>query len=226
MSSDGTRKQTRTWDAPSNGQTINLVDSDDVAIAEAPSGPVAAALAPGDQRPRKNTLERFNDEMSVLDRPLEGEVEYFDEAPPPSRLKGVALFMGIVAVVGLGGGFVMARRHAASAPVAAIPAQAPVAVTPAPEPAATAPVPPEPPKPEPTVLAAAAPAAAEAPAAPAVAEDDATDEDSVQPAPSSHGAWNKVKSKSGHAKHSRSSAKSAHGSSKHVAGKHGSSRHH
>ena len=228
MSSDGTRKQTRGWDISPMGQMINIVDSDDVAVEEPPSGPVAAAAAAPtsaamDQRPRKNTLERFNDEMSVLERPLEGEAEYFDEAPPPSRWKRAGVFVGIVAIVGLGGGFAMSRRNAAVIAVAQAPATA-AAVA-----ATTAAVPPAAAKPEPTVLAAAAPAAAaEAPAAPTAAEDDATEEDSAQPAPSSHGAWDKVKSRSAHAKHSRStSGKTAHHSaSKHVAGKHASSRHH
>ena len=34
-----------------------------------------------DSRPRKTTLENFNDELAILDRPLEDEVEYYDERP-------------------------------------------------------------------------------------------------------------------------------------------------
>ena len=34
-----------------------------------------------DSRPRKTTLENFNEELALLDRPLEGEVEYYDERP-------------------------------------------------------------------------------------------------------------------------------------------------
>src|SRR3954454_2788048 len=63
-------------------------------------------------RVRKSTLDVFTDEMAVLDRPPEGEVEYADEAPRPSRLRGVALFAGIVLGMGLGGGVILSRRHA------------------------------------------------------------------------------------------------------------------
>ena len=34
-----------------------------------------------DPRPRKTTLENFNDELAVLDRPLDGDVEYYDDRP-------------------------------------------------------------------------------------------------------------------------------------------------
>ena len=34
-----------------------------------------------DSRPRKTTLENFNEELAILDRPLEGDVEYYDERP-------------------------------------------------------------------------------------------------------------------------------------------------
>src|SRR3954469_13782987 len=106
MSSNGTRKETRGWEISSTGQMIN-VSTDDVAIEELPpSGPIvvgAAGTAPVPHAPppaprqrardsdamamldrprgRKSTLDSFNEEMAVLDRPLEGEVEYADEAP-------------------------------------------------------------------------------------------------------------------------------------------------
>src|SRR5690348_2122766 len=122
MSSNGTRKQTQAFEATektASGRMFNIT-TDDVAIEELPySGPtvVNAPLspptpsAPTEQararkdsdamsalnrpRVRKSTLEKFNDEMSLLDRPIDGDVEYVDEAPPKSRMRGVALFAGI-----------------------------------------------------------------------------------------------------------------------------------
>ena len=38
-----------------------------------------------DSRPRKTTLETFNEELAILDRPLEDDVEYIDERPPRRR---------------------------------------------------------------------------------------------------------------------------------------------
>ena len=69
-------------------------------------------------RARKSTLDTFNDELAVLDRPLEGDVEYADEAPRPSRMRGVALFAGVVLGMGLAGGAILSRRHAAAPPSA------------------------------------------------------------------------------------------------------------
>ena len=224
MGSDGTRKQTRGWNISPSGQMINIVNSEDIAIEEPPSGPVAAAPPPAPERlrPRRNTLDTFNDEMSVLDRPLEGEVEY--EEPRPSRWGRLGMFVGIVAAVGIGGGFALSRRHAALTLVAE--ASTPAAAT-APAVAAPAPAAPAPAAARPTVLAAASPAA-EAAAAPVAADDDAGDDDSAQPAPASPVAWDKVKTKSGHGKRSRlpSGKTSHHHSSKHaIARKHSSSRH-
>jgi hypothetical protein len=249
MSSNGTRKETRGWEISSTGQMVNI-STDDVAIEELPpSGPIAVkaggtpppvpyappkktndvitdAMAMLDRppRPRKSTLDAFNDEMAVLDRPLEGDVEYAEEAPRPSRMRGVALFAGIVLGMGLGGGVILSRRHAAPPPSAQ-------AVQPAmPTPATAA----APPAAAPTVLAAqVAPTpgapAAEAATAPAADEDDAANEDAA-PAPGSHAAWGKVKGKTGHGKASRAaSGKSSHhrsASKRTVSAKHSSSRHH
>jgi hypothetical protein len=54
-------------------------------------------------RPRRSTLETFNDELAVLDRPIEGDVEYCDEVPPTRwlRLRTVVAALFVVA----GGGF-------------------------------------------------------------------------------------------------------------------------
>src|SRR3954465_12997143 len=130
MSSNGTRKETRGWEISSTGQMIN-VSTDDVVIEELPpSGPIVVgaggtappvppaaprkpardsdAMAMLDRpRGRKSTLDNFNEEMAVLDRPLEGDVEYADEAPRRSRMRGVALFAGVVLGMGLGGGVML-----------------------------------------------------------------------------------------------------------------------
>src|SRR5690349_6737802 len=122
MSTNGTRKQTRAWETGTTGKMISI-DTDDVPIQEIVSDSVptvvskeALRLADEEQqrRGRRSTLENFNDEMSVLDRPIENDVEYFDEAPKPSRWKGVALFAGVVIGMGMGGGVVLSRRHAAA----------------------------------------------------------------------------------------------------------------
>ena len=63
---------------------------------------MSAARNDDPPRGRKSTLECFNDELSVLERPLESDVEYFDD-PPPSRWRGrgVAVIVA-AAVVGCG----------------------------------------------------------------------------------------------------------------------------
>ena len=73
----------------------------------------AMAMLNRPPRERKSTLDTFNDEMAVLERPIEGDVEYVDEAPRPSRMRGVALFAGVVLGMGLAGGVILSRRHAA-----------------------------------------------------------------------------------------------------------------
>jgi len=185
--------------------------------APAPRAPMVAAPADAIVRDRKSTLETFNDELSVLERPIESEVEYFDEAAPPARWRRAALFAGVVIGMGLAGGFVMSRRHATvEAPAQAATQPAPAAAAPAPTVlAATAP-------------AAAAPAAPSEPAAPAAAPaaDDSGDDAEAEeaPAPAAKSAWSKVRTtKSGHAKHARSSGKS---SRRHAVASKRSSRHH
>jgi len=230
MSSNGTRKETRGWEVnptTQSGKMINI-DTDDVPIeaiesvsaavtvvAPMPTPGMAPPPVPGapttEVRARRSTLETFNEEMAVLERPLENDVEYIDEAPQPSRWRGVALFAGIVLGMGMGGGVILSRRQPAVQPIAKAPqpvAPAPVAAAPAPDPAPAAA--PAAAAAEAPVLAAQVPAAAAAPeAAAAAAEDDeaATDGDAPAAAPPSHGAWTKVKSSS-HGKHA--AGKSAH----------------
>ena len=244
MSSNGTRKETRGWEVnptTQSGKMINI-DTDDVPIeaiesvsaavtvvAPMPTPGMAPPPVPGapttEVRARRSTLETFNDEMAVLDRPLENEVEYVDEAPQPSRWRGVALFAGIVLGMGMGGGVILSRRQPAVQPIAKAPqavAPAPVAAAPAPDPAPAA----APAAAEVPVLAAQVPAAAPAPeAAAAPAEDDeaATDGDAPAAAPPSHGAWTKVKSSS-HGKHAAAGKSAHHRSGKRTVAKHAGSR--
>ena len=128
MSIDGTRKETKGWEINSSGKMVNLTAGDGIVIDEA--APIAESAAmpitdsafvrtepppvPNDPgRARPSTLDFFNEEMAVLDRPLESAAEYVDEAPPPSRWRRVGMFAVIVAVMGVGGGVVLSRRHAA-----------------------------------------------------------------------------------------------------------------
>jgi len=56
-----------------------------------------------DSRPRKTTLETFNEELAVLDRPLEGDVEYIDERPQQRQRGGIsAIIIGTVFFAGAG----------------------------------------------------------------------------------------------------------------------------
>lgn len=96
--------------------TLELEVGEDVEIV-ADQGPPAAP------RIRKTTLEHFNEEMSVLDRPLEGEVEFYDE-PKPRRWRvpatGAAIFLVSC------GAYLGVLRHRSTA--AALAAPAPAAV--------------------------------------------------------------------------------------------------
>jgi len=233
MSTDGTRKMTKGWEISPTGKMVNITGGVDGIVvdeglpvtdsavvkteppplpgmsrAPVPPAPMPPAPMPSSApvRNQKSTLETFNAEMSLLERPLEGEVEYFDEAPPPSRWRRVGLFAGIVVVMGLGGGLVLSRQRQATAET---PAQAAAQPAPAAAPAARA------------VLAATAPAAAapmpaaEPAAAPAAAPaaDDGGDQAEAEdePAAAKPSAWSKVRNsgKSSHAKHARSGGKSS-----------------
>src|SRR3982751_544536 len=81
-----------------------------------PTRPRRSTLAIGSggeaQRPRRSTVETFNDELAVLDRPIEGETEYFDEAPPPSRLRRAGGLVAVVVMVGVGGALLISRQRA------------------------------------------------------------------------------------------------------------------
>ena len=103
-----------------------------------PTGDQPSAVptdAPVDRSPRvrTTTLDRFNQEMSVLDQPLDGEVEYYDE-PQPRRWRVPAIGVAIFAL-SFGGYLTAARyRHApqAAAREPAAPAAVVVAAVPAP----------------------------------------------------------------------------------------------
>ena len=229
MSIDSTRKQTKGWEINSSGKMVNLAAGDGIVIDEA--APIAESAAmpitdsafvrtepppvPNDPgRGRPSTLDSFNEEMAVLDRPLEGAVDV-DEAPPPARWRRVGIFAVVVAVMGVGGGVVLSRRHAAveSRAQTSQPATSPGAAVP-------------------SVIAATATTEAPAVGAPASAtaanEGSVTEEEAAAAAPS-HAAADKAKAKSGHSKHSRStSSKSSHRHStkRSVSSKHSSSRRH
>jgi len=183
-----------------------------VVIEEAPSVPSAVdrreePTAPKHVMPpplpagRKSTIELFNDDLAPLERPLEGDIEYFDEAQPPSRWRQVAGFFVVVVIVGAGGALLISRNRASADARELAAAQAPAAaavVAAPPSPALAAEQkPPAPAAPEAPAAAADAPAADEAAA-------DSAGDDSDRPAPSTRSAWTKVRTKAGHAKHARS----------------------
>lgn len=87
-------------------------------------------------RVRTTTLDRFNQEMSVLDQPLDGEVEYYDE-PQPRRWRVRAIGVAIFALSF--GGYLTAARYRHAPQVAA---REPSAPPPAAEVVAAAPAPP------------------------------------------------------------------------------------
>jgi len=200
MSSDGRRKETRGWATTggthrSSGQVVVIDDTPLISgaveiVEDAPTGvqPVRA---------RKSTLETFNEEMAILDRPLDSEVEYIDEAPPPSRLKRMRALIGVVMVMGVGAGLFLSRRQPAVASIIA-PAQPSQAPAMASE----------------HVLAAQAAGARAAPPTQAVsptADEDKRsikDDQAVATGPTSRGR-EKTTTKGGHAKHGRTMAKHA-----------------
>jgi hypothetical protein len=179
------------------------------------SGGSGAITVDGATRPRRSTLETFNDEMAVLDRPLEGDVEYVDE-PRKSRLRPIG-FAAVVVIVGVGGALFMSRHRAAEQVEAKVTEAAPApAPTPAPAPAEASPV----------MLATQTPAAAPAPAAPvpteaaapeaaaaaepegddAEADESAASQESAPRMRASKGAWAKVRSKAAPAKPARATS--------------------
>jgi hypothetical protein len=225
MSSDGIRKQTLAWEiSPSGGMSRGggqVVNIDDVPAVSAAipidSGAIVVEEPVGPpehhQRQRRSTLDTFNDEMAVLERPLEGDVEYVDEKPP-TRWRAAAAFITTVAIVGGGGAF-MIHRHRAGLAAHELPSR-PAAVT----------VGAPPPSPVAVAQAAAAPAPGPTAVAKASPVEDAIDGDDAEPAADTRSGWSKVKSQQGHgghSKHVRSASKSSRHHSKHAAAsKHGS----
>lgn len=63
----------------------------------------------GHPRVRRTTLESFNAELAVLDRPLEGEIEYYDEPPRRSR-RSIGTMVGLVGMLGSVAAFALTRR--------------------------------------------------------------------------------------------------------------------
>ena len=199
MSSNGTRKSTKGWETGPSGEAFG---SNNIVVIDEPTVPAMAAMneaaraeavraeasrteaaktevsAPSGEaaRPRRSTLETFNEELAVLERPLEGDVEYIDEKPPRRWPRQLGMFVGAVALVGLGGVLVMSRHKMSVAPVEPLPAVA-LAAAPAPAPIAEA-------QPAAALIATApgAPAAQAPAAAPAETDDDAADADDQEAA--------------------------------------------
>jgi hypothetical protein len=205
---DRKRPPTQGWTfSPTGGMTRNsgeVVVIEEAAPLPAPVDRTEEPTAPKQPPPpmpagRKSAIEVFNEELAALERPLEGEVEYFDDAQPASPWRQAGAFFAVVVVVGVGGALLISRNRAAAdarelTAGQASPAAAVAAAPPAP---ALAQTPPAPAAPEAPAAAAGAPAAHEG------AADSAAGEDSARPAPSTRSAWTKVRTKAGHAKHAR-----------------------
>ena len=160
-------------------------------------------------RQRRSTLETFNEELAVLERPIEGDVEYVDE-PKPSRWRPIG-FAAVVVMVGVGGALFVSRHRAdteARAKAAeATSAPAPVvAAAPSPGFAAQAPAAVAAPAEAPAPTEATAPAVTAPDADEASDDEAAASDDSARRAPASKGAWAKVRSKAGHAKPARATS--------------------
>jgi hypothetical protein len=131
-----------------------------------------------DGRVRRSTIERFNDELAILDRPLEGEVEYYDDPRPRSGWRRVGPVVGALALLGAGAaGFKLRSASAGEGGdrpsiAAALPAVAPAQI-----PAAS-----------PLPAAAPAPVVQDLPVQPA-AHEPADDADSVAAPTVDTGPW-------------------------------------
>jgi hypothetical protein len=196
MSSEGRRKETRAWETSggmsrSPGQVVVIDDApqstDAVEIVE--DDPPSA----GRVRVRKTTLESFNEEMAVLDRPLASEVEYVDEAPAPSRMKRLTIVAGVFVVMVVSGGLLLSRRQTGVDPT--LRTDQPVALATAPARVLAAPTTGAPPPLE--VAAAATPTADRN-------EHVGKDDQAASVIPNVRAA-EKVAAKRGHAKRSRAS---------------------
>jgi hypothetical protein len=161
-------------------------------------------------RIRRSTLERFNDEMSLLDHPVEPDIdpEFYEPEPPSKRPRIVATLVAAL-VVG-GGGLLFLSRHMGSetpSELAVVPAPAtPAAMIPSPMPApAVEPATPVAPAPVETAPAPAETAPAPEPEVEAAVDAIPSDVPSVATVvvPS---AWTKIGARSGKAstRHHRS----------------------
>lgn len=95
-------------------------------------------------RPRRSTLERFNEELAILDRPLESEIEYYDDDPPSRGPRILGVTAVLVLLVGVGfvlGGPSAGEAGAAAEPAVAVAVTRPVVTTPSVEPLPSAPPP-------------------------------------------------------------------------------------
>jgi hypothetical protein len=173
-------------------------------------------------RPRRSTLETFSEELAVLDRPLEGDVEYYDEVPPTRRLRLLPVAVAVFAAAGGGLWALSAHRGKRPIEVGAVATSIPPASVPA-----FTPPPPSPPAvalsgttAAPIAAAPSAPAAtaplATPPAATAPPTESPEENDEVPArtsSPASTAVWAKSFHPAGQPKHGRSADKRSSGRS-------------
>ena len=154
----------------------------------------------GPARGRRSTLECFNDEMSILERPLENDVEYYDERPPSRwRRRGLGVIAGLAVALG-GGGVLLRAQHRAPA-LASAQHRAPALASAQPGPALASAQPrPEGAKREPGAVAS--PEVLAIATIPAVTPEAEAADVPDSPPPPSRVAWAKI-ARAGHPRHAR-----------------------
>ena len=89
----------------------------------------------------RTTLDRLNAELAIFDRPLEDDVEYYDDPPPRRLWQRIGATLGAFTLLGAVAGFAVTHWSSPAAatevsPRAPLAAPAPVALPPSAPPAA------------------------------------------------------------------------------------------
>jgi hypothetical protein len=163
-------------------------------------------------RPRRSTLETFNDELAILDRPIEEDVEYYDEVPPMRRLRLrtvaaailVSAFGAFWALSGQRSGALALPRSAQAVALVKAPLESPAAATAAPAFRPTGPT-------APAIVPSGTSAVpiATAPTATRAESQAPGDEAPTRTSPAPRAVWAKKLHRAGPSKHARSTGNRA-----------------